>query len=181
MEISQRSNPEDQNSWVDDDSTDSGPRVAPQYHFHDLTSTQSQSPFQKRRGERSSQNLNKSATTDNRHHFVAQEFPFASSSNTSSMQLGSAHAPYVPEAPPTPCIPKITKAAIFASSALPTSPQPALPPSRILNPPSPGSQDSFAGPPVRKDPELEFLAASKLFGMPLSELGTSQVSNLMFL
>lgn len=161
---------DENNSWLDEDSNSATSRAAPQYHYHGLAVTQSQSPFDDSHAGQDSQKENTPTIAENVSFSLLNQSPPVSTKE-----------PLVPETPTSPHVSKPTKAVSFASPRVTSPLHPSeLRQSRSLHPPasrrrspSPVSQDSFAGPIFRKDPEQEFLAVSKQFAVPLSELGVS--------
>lgn len=161
---------DEHNSWIDEDSNSATSRAAPQYHYHGLAATQSQSQFDDSHIGQDSQKENTPANAENISMSLLHQSPSLSTKES-----------LVPETVTSPCVPKPTKAVSFASPRVTSPVHPSeLRQSRSLHSPasrrrspSPVSQDSFAGPAFRKDPEQEFLAATKQFTVPLSELGVS--------
>jgi hypothetical protein len=168
--------PNELDSYMDDDSPAAGSRIAPRYHYHGLAVTQTESQLddspvpQKESTIGFVDDMNEGH--DNQTLSFSLKNPFDTIDSSRSAHLAGARHPS--------CVPKTTKAVSFVSPRTITGtnqvkikqPRP-LQPSSGPRSPSPASQDSFAGPPLRRDPEQEFLAASKQFCVPLSELGIS--------
>jgi hypothetical protein len=165
--------------YVEENLTPSEVKSTPHYHYHGLATTQSPSQFDDRGGEDSqgSQETSKSSVTGPGHnpaisidHLVPPSSPKSPS---------NANDP-----PGTPSPPNAGKAVSFVSPQ--RHPVTPLRKSRSLHThsrrsPSPQSQDSFAGS-IPVNPEAAFLAKSKRFGLPLSQLEDSvEVSEIKYL
>ena len=155
--------------YVEENLTSSDIKSTPHYHYHGLAVTQS--PTQRDgHGNEDSQNSQETS-----HSFVTGPRPNAASLD----HLAPPSSPKSPsnanEPPGTPSAPKPGKAVSFVSPQRPTVTP--LRKSRSLRPharrsPSPQSQDSFAGS-IPVNPEEAFLAKSKRFVLPLSQLDIS--------
>lgn len=180
FDISNDGPPDENSSWIEEDSDPSASIVAPQYHYHGLAVTQTQSQFDDSHVGQDSQKENTPATAENISASLANQSPSFSTKDP-SIPIDQTRAVNVPETPPSPSVPRPTKAVSFASPRTTTPNVPVdLRQSRSLQTPasrrrspSPVSQDSFAGPAFRKDLEQEFIATSKQFIQPLSEFGIS--------
>ncbi|RDX56778.1 hypothetical protein OH76DRAFT_1369818 [Lentinus brumalis] len=71
---------------------------------------------------------------------------------------------YIPSRPPAP----LDRASTLPARAMPPPPRPRP------RSPSPTSQDSFAGPLPQGDPAKAFIAQTRTFAIPLSQLGETQ-------
>lgn len=147
----------------------------PDYHYHGLAVTQSQGQpdYLGVEGSQSSQETSRSSANGPDHK--------------PTVSLDNLSPPLTPKSPPdrdglpgTPSITKTGKAISFVSPHPP--PVTPLRKSKSLHvpaahrSPSPQSQDSFAGS-IPVNPEAAFLAKSKRFGLPLSQLENSQEVN----
>ena len=153
--------------YVEENSTSSDFKSPPHYHYHGLATTQSPSPLDGH-GSEGSQETSKSSIATQGHnpaisinHLVPPSSP-KSPSNTD-------------EVPGTPSPPRAGKTVSFVSPQRP--PVTPLRKSRssytpVRRSPSPQSQDSFAGS-IPVNPEVAFLAKSRRFGLPLSQLEDS--------
>jgi len=154
---------------VEDNLTSSDIRSTPHYHYHGLAVTQSQSQPEGHgsEGSQGSQETNHSSVTG------------PGQDTTSLDHLAPPLSPKSPsnanEPPGTPPPSKPGKAVSFVSPQ--RHPATPLRKSKSLHAParrspSPQSQDSFAGS-IPINPQEAFLAKSKRFGLPLSQLENS--------
>ncbi|KAI0933134.1 hypothetical protein AcV7_004695 [Taiwanofungus camphoratus] len=159
----------------------------PQYHFHGLAVTQTDSQYegQVRGGDSQKEN----AASDSPVHSSSIEM---NPSNTTAIvtkeqrQITKDIISRVPLSNPGTSSIKTAKAVSFVSpvASIQTTPQrqgnvirtntaPAhgISRARKQRSPSPASQDSFVGPFSYRDPERLFLESTRAFNVPLSELG----------
>lgn len=156
--------------YVEDKQTPSDIKSTPHYHYHGLAVTQSPTQLEGH-GDGDSQDSQDSQETS--HSSVAGPNPVSMdhiAPPVSPKSPSNANGP-----PGTPSPSKPGKAISFVSPQRP--PVTPLRKSRSLHAtarrsPSPQSQDSFAGS-FSIDPEAAFLAKSKRFGLPLSQLENS--------
>lgn len=155
---------------VEENDTSSDIKSTPHYHYHGLAVTQSPSQLDDRRGEDSkdSQETSNSSSAEPGYNVITSPERFVP-------PLSPKSPPNTNELPGTPSLPKAGKAISFVSPQRP--PVTPLRKSRSLHAstrrsPSPRSQDSFAGS-ILVNPEVAFLAKSKRFGLPLSQLEDS--------
>lgn len=153
--------------YVEQNLTSSDIKSTPHYHYHGLAVTQS--PTQHGGGEDSQ------GSQETNHSSVTGPGPNAVSLDHIVPPL-SPRSPFNVDKPPgTPSPPKPGKAVSFVSPQRPTVTP--LRKSRSLHAPvrrstSPQSQDSFAGS-IDINPQEAFLAKSKRFVLPLSQLGNT--------
>lgn len=155
--------------YVEENLTSSDIKSTPHYHYHGLAVTQSptQHDGHGSEGSQGSQQTSHSPVTGLR--------PSAVSLNHIAPPLSAESPSNVNERPGTPPPSKPGKAVSFVSPQRP--PATPLRKSRSLHTParrspSPQSQDSFAGS-LSINPQEAFLAKSKRFGLPLSQLENS--------
>ena len=155
--------------YVDDNLTSSDIKSTPHYHYHGLAVSQSQSQFGGRGGDDSQ------GSQETSHSSITGPGPTVVTLDHLAPPL-SPKSPYNANEPPgTPSRSKAGKSVSFTSPQHP--PVTPLRKSRSLHAParrspSPESQDSFAGS-ISVNPEEAFLAKSKRFGLPLSQLENS--------
>ena len=154
---------------VEENLTSSDIRSTPHYHYHGLAVTQSPTQPDGRGGQDSqgSQETSHSSVTGPGQNVASFDHLVPPLSPKS---LSNANEP-----PGTPPPSKAGKTASFFSP--PRPPVTPLRKSKSLHTParrspSPQSQDSFAGS-IPVNPEAEFIAKSKRFGLPLSQLENS--------
>ena len=154
---------------VEENLTSSDIKSTPHYHYHGLAVTQSPTQHDGHGGEDSqgSQETSRSSVTG--------PGPNGVSLDQLAPPLTPGVPPNVNKLPGTPSPSKPVKAVSFVSPQRP--PVTPLRMSRSLHTPahrspSPQSQDSFAGS-IPINPQEAFLAKSKRFGLPLSQLENS--------
>jgi len=155
--------------YVEDNLTSSDIKSTPHYHYHGLAVTQSQSQPDGH-GDGDSQ-----GSQETTHSSVTGPAPNAVSLEHLAPPLSPKSSLNANEKPGTPSPSKPGKTVSFVSPQRP--PVTPLRKSRSLHTPahrspSPQSQDSFAGP-IPINPQEAFLAKSKRFGLPLSQLENS--------
>jgi len=153
--------------YVEDNLTSSDIKSTPHYHYHGLAVTQSQSQPDGHGDSQGSQETSHSSVTTPGPNLVSLDHLAPPLSPKSPLNAN--------EPPGTPSPPKPGKTVSFVSPQRP--PTTPLRKSKSLHTParrSPSlqSQDSFAGS-IPINPQEAFLAKSKRFGLPLSQLENS--------
>ena len=160
---------EEPEMYAEENLTPSDIKSTPHYHYHGLATTQSPSQLEDHgvEGPQGSQETSKSSVTGQGQNAVSLDHIAPPSSPKTPSNTN--------EPPGTPSPSKAGKTISFVSPQRP--PVTPLRKSRSLytaahRSPSPPSQDSFAGS-IPVNPEAAFLAKSKRFGLPLSQLEDS--------
>jgi hypothetical protein len=155
--------------YVEENLTSSDIKSTPHYHYHGLAVTQSPTQPNGRCDEDSQ------GSQETSHSYTTGPGQNAASSDHLAPPLSPKSPSHTNEPPGTPPPSKAGKTTSFLSPHRP--PVTPLRKSKSLHAParrspSPQSQDSFAGS-IPVNPEAAFLAKSKRFGLPLSQLENS--------